>query len=485
MSVSVSASIARKNKVSYIHVAIMFALMLGVGYLPPIAQITPLGMKVLGVFLGLVYGWCFIDLLWTSVFGFFALGLTGYTDVLSAFVAGFTNPTTVIILVCFAFAHCLKVIGVSEAIAYWLMSRKIFLGRPWLLCVGLVAGAWFMNLVGGSLAAIFLLWSVVAAIAEVNHIEKDNILLSMLYALILFAGMTGGSIVPFYAVVILYGGFFTAATGLTIPAVSFLLSGFIYSVLTFAIMMVFSKFILKVDASTFSLTEEMRLEYQNKKTTIVQKVGLVLLALYFLVLLLPSVFHGALWTTFAIWGVTGFSIIYMVVFCVWKDDKGKAICDMGDCFKHGVIWNTLLLFMVTIPVASAMESADTGIMASISALCNSLFSGLSVTVLLIIIAVVVGFLTQFMHNVVMGALFIPIFAPIVMNMGGNPMTFFFIIYLTLCCAYATPAGSMMAALIFGKEGVPVKHSYVYGWMFYIIGCIVLVVMIPLLNILFA
>ena len=74
-----SASIAKKNTISYIHVAIMLALMLGGGYLPPIAQITPIGMKVLGVFLGLVYGWCFIDLLWTSVLGFFALGLTGYT----------------------------------------------------------------------------------------------------------------------------------------------------------------------------------------------------------------------------------------------------------------------------------------------------------------------------------------------------------------------------------------------------------------------
>lgn len=480
-----SAVVAKKNGISYIHVAIMLALMLGVGYLPPIAQITPMGMKVLGVFLGLVYGWCFIDLLWTSVLGFFTLGLTGYTNVLAAFIAGFTNPTTVIILVCFAFAHCLNTIGVSEAIAYWLMSRKIFVGRPWLLCIGIVSGAWVMDFLGGGFAAIFLLWSVVAAIAEVNHIEKGNILLSMLYALILFAGMTGGSVVPFFGGVILYGGFFTAATGLAIPAMSFLLSGLIYSLLTFGIMMLLSKFVLKVDVSEFSLNEEMRTEYKSKKTTAVQKVGLILLVLYFMALLLPSVFKGAIWTTFATWGVTGFSILYMVVFCIWRDDQGHSVCNMGDCFKHGVIWNTLLLFMVTIPVAGAMESADTGIMASINSLCNSLFSGFGVTMLLIIVVVVVGFLTQFMHNVVMGALFIPIFAPIVMNMGGNPMTFFFMIYLTLCCAYATPAGSMMAALIFGKDGVPVKHSYIYGWMFYIINCIILIAMIPFLNMLFA
>lgn len=187
---------------------------------------------------------------------------------------------------------------------------------------------------------------------------------------------------------------------------------------------------------------------------------------------------------FATWGVAGFSILYMVVFCVWKDENNKAVCDMGACFKNGVIWNTLLLFMVTIPVATAMESADTGIMASINMFCNALFSDMSVTVLLILIVIVVGLLTQFMHNVVMGALFIPIFAPFIMNMGGNPTTFFFMIYLTLSCAYATPAGSMMAALIFGKDGVPVKHSYIYGWMFYIVSCVVLIIMMPLLNLTF-
>ncbi len=88
MAISVSAI----NRRSYIHVVIMLSLMLGVGFLPPFAQVTPLGMKVLGVFLGLVYGWCFIDLLWTSVLGFFALGLTGFMDTTTAVATAFGNP---------------------------------------------------------------------------------------------------------------------------------------------------------------------------------------------------------------------------------------------------------------------------------------------------------------------------------------------------------------------------------------------------------
>lgn len=64
-----SVSVKKSNK-RYIHIAIMFVLMFGMGFLPTFGQITPMGMKVLGVFIGLVYGWCFIDLTWTSILGF-------------------------------------------------------------------------------------------------------------------------------------------------------------------------------------------------------------------------------------------------------------------------------------------------------------------------------------------------------------------------------------------------------------------------------
>jgi len=51
-----------KKKAGYspayiINVIITLALMFGFGFLPPIGGITPIGMKVLGCFLGLVYAY--------------------------------------------------------------------------------------------------------------------------------------------------------------------------------------------------------------------------------------------------------------------------------------------------------------------------------------------------------------------------------------------------------------------------------------------
>ena len=64
------SSTMKNNKMTYIHIAIMFAIMFIVWNLPPFGMITELGMKVLGVFLGIVYGWIFIDLFWVSFMGF-------------------------------------------------------------------------------------------------------------------------------------------------------------------------------------------------------------------------------------------------------------------------------------------------------------------------------------------------------------------------------------------------------------------------------
>ena len=146
----IMSSVAVNNKKSYMHVAVMIVLMLCGNFLPTFGQITPLGMKVLGVFLGLLYGWIFVGILWPSVLGFFTLSLTGIMTPLEAFIVGFTNPNTILVLMSYLLAYCLGKIGVNQAIAYWAMKKKVFVGRPWLFASALVLVTCLMGMLGGS-----------------------------------------------------------------------------------------------------------------------------------------------------------------------------------------------------------------------------------------------------------------------------------------------------------------------------------------------
>lgn len=463
----------------------MFILFFLPGYLPPFGHVTELGMKVFGVFLGLLWGWVFVDLVWTSVLGFFILALTGWTTPLAAVMQGFGNPTAIMCILSYCFAYCLGKIGVNETIAYWILGKKCFVGRPWLLVVAMAMIAQLLSICGGGFAAIFMMWGVTKTIAEVNGVKEGSYVLSLVYALILFQGMIGGSMVPFMGGCILYGGFLTKATGIVIEGVPFLLMGELYAAIAAILLILVAKFILKVNPNGFVLTEEMRAEYKNYKNSRTQLIGLVATAVFFVCLLLPSVFHSPIWAMFGQWGIVGWSIIYIVFFNILKGEDGEPVCTVADCFNHGIGWNAILLFMVTIPLAGAMESEEIGIIATVYDWCMALFGNMSLYMLYIAIAIFIGLLTQFLHNMVMGAIFTPIFAPIVIAMGGNPITFFMVIYAALCCSFATPAASMQAALIFGKNDVPRIHSYSLGIAYYIVSTIVIICMIPLFDAAFA
>ena len=64
-----------KKMTGIVHFFVMVALYFIVSMLPPFGMVTPLGMKILGAFVAIVYGWVFMDLLFASIFGFLFLRL--------------------------------------------------------------------------------------------------------------------------------------------------------------------------------------------------------------------------------------------------------------------------------------------------------------------------------------------------------------------------------------------------------------------------
>jgi len=469
----------------YLHVLIMLFLTFGIGLLPPFGQITEVGMDVLGVFIGILYGWIFVDLIATSLFGFIALGLTGYITAANAFVAGFSNATLLTILIVSVFAELLNQIGINKLIAYWLLSRKIFIGKPWFLISGLCVLAFVMGMISGSFAGVILVWYLILSMAEINGFEKGNILINMIMALTLYCVVFGGSVAPFQSGFILYNGMLTQGTGLSAPPLQTFFLGTVYLFLSIGILILISKYILKLDASKFITTEKMCDEYSSIKSNIYQKVGLILLLIYITALLLPE-FAGSLSIAqfCRSFGLIGLTLIYIVIFALLKNKEGAPVVNVFACFQNGIPWAVILLLGVTFPLSAAMQSEATGIIATVNTMLVPLLENVGPTMLIILSIILLGFFTQFLHNVILAAIFIPVLTPIVSLLGGNPYTFFFVIFMILSCAFATPAASAVAGMIFGHQNVNRKDAYLFGWLFFITSVIVLVVMIPLCNILY-
>lgn len=127
-----TGNVKRSNWISYIKVFIMVVLVIGIGSLPPFGQITPIGMKVLGIFVGCLYGWCVLDILWVSIFSLIAIGMTCST-VLGAFGVGWSNMITLMALVTSLIGGAMNSCKITDLFCNWCITRKIVKGRPWVL----------------------------------------------------------------------------------------------------------------------------------------------------------------------------------------------------------------------------------------------------------------------------------------------------------------------------------------------------------------
>lgn len=473
-----STQAATKNTKWYVHVVTMFAIFIMFFFIPPISTITEMGMKVLGLTLALLYGWITIDLMWTSLLGFVLLQFTGYMKLLPALSAGIGNSTLMMIFILLAFAIALNEVGASDIIAAWVVSRKVFIGRPLTLVFGLLFGTALISAAGGGMACIFIIWDLIRSICKANGMADNDTVKGFLMSMTLYCGMIG-FILPWQNTIWLFGGFWQKGCGLEIPAINVFYCGLVWMVLSIVLCVLFAKWVLRLDFSKVLINENITAQYANKKATKPQKAGIVLLGIYIGLLLFANIFKNNAFAAFInSIGVVGLSIIYMTVFAIWKDENGKPILDVVKCFRE-TPWPVIMLIAITIPLGDALQSSDTGVMGAISRWLMPLVSGMSPMVFIAICTVALTILTQFLHNVICGAVFFPMLTPIVIQMGGNPYVFLVTVFIGLMSAYATPAASMFAGLVFGTKDISTKAAYLSGWLYTGMTIVILIALMPL------
>lgn len=473
------------SKRRLMHFMIMFVLTLIIWFLPTFGQITEMGMHILATFVGVLYGWIFIDLVWPSIFGFICLGISGFTTVVGAVASGFGNQSLVMILITMAFAGALDSAGLTTFLSEWFLKRKIIQKSPWFLIVGIIFTAFILSILGAGLAAIFILWSLMLKIADECNFPKQNHLISFCIMMICVGGMNGGNVMPFGQGSLIWTGFLTQATGMSIPYIPFIVYAFLMYTIIMLIMIIVCKFIYKLDASSFKLSENILNDINSKHSTKGQRISFIILIVYMAALLLPCIFSNIPGMSFlAALGVVGVSAITLLVMNFIEVDN-KPLINISSVFQKHTQWPIIILLAVTFPLADAIKAEETGIMTTVMSMVTPLVENMTVTTLMIISMIILGLLTQITHNIVLGAMFIPFLCPLVEAMNGNPITMFFLLFITLQCAYMTPAASMNAAMVHSHDRMIKKDAYVMGTLLFIINVLVLAVIgIPFGNMLF-
>ena len=189
---------SKKRDLTLLHFIIMLLIIFGFGALKPFGAITPLGMKMMGVFLGLLYGWITCGMLWPSLVGWIAIATTGIMESPKAvFMSGFNSDIIIFMLFILVLVQMLSDSGAINNVVNFIITRPFLQGRPWIFSFVFLFACGLLSALGQAYAAFFLGWGLLFGIFEKVGYKPYDLYAGVMVIGVVASAMPFGLMFPF------------------------------------------------------------------------------------------------------------------------------------------------------------------------------------------------------------------------------------------------------------------------------------------------
>ena len=461
---------------------IMLALMFGIGFIPAPAPLTQMGIRLLGVFIGVLFGWIFIEVGSTSLIAVAVLCMWNTDTPTNILLNVFGSHVSLMMLAVLLAAAYIDQLGLGDAIINWLMHRKIVIGKPYMFFSFLLLGSYLIALASSSLASAVIMISIWRSVNNIACFEANSRQHCAFFVGALIASLMGELCLPIKGAVVVYTNIYAAYSGEMINMFRFMLAMVPAALSIVAVYILFCKYILRINYDKLIAATDIISKEELKPLTKQQKLGGIIIIIFMLSLMIPSIpLPFAFWKTLQNINLGGLSVLFMgVFFFIEIDDKPIFnIRTLGGRFS----WDMWFMVCSVNYIAGQITNESTGIQAVIEDVIYPLVEGVSSLALIMILIFSTIVLTNFMNNIVAATLMISVAAVMSgvfeINMGAV------VLVLALCAmnAYATPAASPNAAIFFGqKDLVNFKSMCLHGTITVLFFSVYMIVVIyPWLN----
>lgn len=454
-----------KAKKYFLHSAISILLMVLVRFLPPFDAMTPMGMTILGIFAGALYGWITCDMIWPSILALTMLGFTEYVaNSAAAFTSAISNPSVQTILWLLVFSALLTVTGVSKWLVAKLVNSKLCKGHPWRLSIVIGLAVWLCASLGAGFAAILLCWQLVYSICEQVGYTKQDKWPKMMVCAIIFFNALGALLLPFQGGVVANYGFLAKASNdlyTSYDYLSYLLLSLTVSITTTIVYFLLMRFVIRPDMG--KLAQGIQVE-KAEKLTQRQKLALgAMIALVVLTILPSCLLAGGVKKFFNTFGTTTVILLVVAVVTALRDKDGKPYFTFKELANNGIAWPLLFMVATATVMGGALSSADSGFTATLTNLFGPILSNASAYGCAVIIAAVTLALTNVINNTVAAAIMVPVMYPFATTLGINPLMMTAMICFCANCGLLLPCASPAGAMLHGnKEWVSTKDAEIFS-----------------------
>lgn len=460
------------NKV-YIHIFIMLILMFGTRFLPGIGGITPLGMAVVGILFGMIYGWVTLSFGWPSCLAIVALATTDlYASGTELISASFGAQNTILFLAIFIMSAWLSESGLAAIITKTMLSLPFTKGRPWMTAFIFIVACYVVALLTSSVSAALIFLGLFRTFSKQAGIEPYNDVVAMLLIGIALACATSELGLPIKGCALIYLSNFTGITNITVDMGKYTLFMLPACIVLLGCFVLFCRFILKIDAG------KMRdVDFSTKfeaSVTRWDKWALASVAVFLFALMIPSFVPNMPGVSILLkLGSGGIGLLYIAALCMIHV-QGKPLLDLGKTVPR-VAWDMWFMTACFSPVSSALTNESTGISNALTSIITPITGNLSPYLIVIFFVFSAAAITQIANNVIIGIMYVSIIATIAPVLGDvNVTVLMLMVTFGAHFSCVLPSANMIIGMCYGeKEWVTSKSLFKVG----LSSCIFLLVIV--------
>ncbi len=448
----------KETKKFYIVMAISLAIMIGFGFIPPFTEpITSVGMRILGIFIGMIFGWIFgyngiTAVMALVVCGLFFPGQTADT----LFGTAFGAQPLMIVFWALIFVYGLNKCGILGWVSAKILSWKWVSKSPWHLAMGM----WLCTIMCAAIccqpfATMLIMFSIFYDVAEkIGAKRRSSYSVFVLVFICGFSALAIG-LVPYSGNLFVALSFMLAVD----PTITYSVPAIcaINWALTLG-MYFFTAIISKIAFATFAKPEFSlenaqglftKTEKMNKKVKLGFTFIIILLLIMIVPMLLPA--ESPVKTFMSGFGTAGLFAALVVVMSLVTVDGERFITIEGALEDGAVHWSIYFIMGSAIALGNLLVSEEAGIAALLQGVLNNMTGNMSLYVLATVLLIALLILTNCITNVVAAQLVIPIVTMVFMSKDVNPGLVVGMMAIVFDYGLVLPSGSPLGAFMHGNS----------------------------------
>lgn len=461
--------------------------------LPAANGLTPEGVKMLSVFIPVVFIWLTEGGSgWSSLFACTMIVLLGVYDGAETYKMFWGGSMVAMLIPFFMIANALEESGAVMWVVRWILSRKIVHGRPTLFTILFAITVVLTSVFVTPIVTIVIFFKVLRDLTGSIGIDRESSFFRAHGLLLGWIGQTCDGCLIWGRPFIL--SMFAVIVGLGFD--NFTMNDYFkLSIIYLLIFVVAALLIIKLwfrpDTSKFMEYDDAAIREDLKANPMTKRAKILLVGMAVVIVAYISSFMtplGAIQQYFNGLPVAAPVSIVVAALCLINVD-GKPALDIGKEASR-LPWNTIMFLGAVMFFGGIVGSETFGISAVLSNLISPIIASVPATLAIFIGLALASLMTNFTSNAVSCMVVLSCFVPAMLaapNISNAQVLSFCVCVVTICAtAIATLAAVATNSVVYCPEGIEYKGTARYS----VLLCVIMVVvstfvLVPLGSVLFA